>query len=195
MNKIFIAFLILTLGLTTDISAQQFKAAAIIGVNASQIDGDSLYGFDKIGLTVGGRLSYENDKVWDVALEMLYSQRGSNEKLFNNKGKQEIILNYLEIPVIFSLRDWHVEKENYYKVRGEAGLSYGYLFSPSAVGFDIDDFNNHDLSWLLGVGLNFTKRYGLSFRYTSGLIPLKKVPAGLVDYQSYFLTLRTEINF
>lgn len=107
--------------LSPDCTGQRFKAMAIIGANASQIDGDNLYGFNKLGISAGGRLSYANDKNIDYALEMLYSQRGSSVKIFNNEDGDKISLNYIEIPIIVSIRDWYNEKDGYYKVRAEGG--------------------------------------------------------------------------
>lgn len=176
-------------------NAQRFKAAAVLGANASQIDGDSLYGFQKIGLTVGGRLSYTNEKVWDVAIEMLYSQRGSVDGLFKKESDKQIKLNYFEIPVLFSLRDWYIESDKYYKVRAEGGLSYGYLFQTDAIGYNLEDLKTHDLSWVIGAGINFSKMFGMSLRYTSSMLDLNhKLPEGN-KFKSYFITLRSEINF
>jgi hypothetical protein len=159
----------------------------------AQIDGDSLFGFNKMGLTAGARLSYAHDKIWDVSLEMLLSQRGASDR-FPNRGKR-IHTSYLEIPVVLSLRDWYVEEEKYYKVRADMGLTYGVLFNPSTDIFDVTRFNTQDISWLAGAGVQFNKRWGISLRYTSSLINLYKSEGSPIDLQSYFITLRTEINF
>lgn len=194
-NKIvLIVYMVLCSFLTEGIS-QGFKAMAILGMNASQIDGDNLYGFKKTGLSVGGRLSYTNVKAVDYSLEMLYSQRGSAVNFFKNEPEEKIILNYLEIPVIVSLRDWFQEKDGYYKVRVEGGLSYGYLFGAEATGFDVELLKNHDISWLLGAGINFNKRFGISIRYTSSFMDMLNDIADEAIYKSYFLTFRTEVNF
>lgn len=175
---------------------QRFKAAAIIGANASQIDGDNLYGFNKLGISAGGRLSYTNDNQLDLALEMLYSQRGSAVKIFNNSEGDKISLNYVEIPVVLGIRDWYNQEGGYYKVRADAGISYAYLFSADAVGFKEEYFNKHDVSWLLGAGINFTPMWGISLRYTSSLFKMYKEPsADRSTLKGYFLTLRSEINF
>ena len=176
--------------------SQGFKAMGIIGINASQLDGDNLYGFNKLGLSAGGRLSYTSTSIYDLSLEMLYSQRGSSTKIFNADDTEKISLNYLEFPIIFSLRDWLIESDNYYKVRAETGLSYGYLFSIKAPGFDELNFRKHDVSWIIGAGLNFTKRLGISLRYSTSLYKLYKDPtAGKSNLLGYFLTLRSEFSF
>ncbi len=72
-NKIvLIVYMVLCSFLTEGIS-QGFKAMAILGMNASQIDGDNLYGFKKTGLSVGGRLSYTNVKAVDYSLEKFWN--------------------------------------------------------------------------------------------------------------------------
>jgi hypothetical protein len=194
-NKI-IVIITLTLVVTyQNISAQGFKAMGIVGLNASQIDGDNLYGFNKLGLTVGGRLSYTNEKTLDYSLEMLYSQRGAALNLFKNKEDEKINLNYLEIPLVVSLRDWYQEKDGYYKVRAEAGLSFGYLFGAESSLFDTEKLKNLDINWLLGVGLNFNKMLGFSIRYTSSFLDLYNDNPNAINFKSYFLTFRTEVNF
>lgn len=175
--------------------SQRFKAMGVFGANTAQIDGDTLYGFKKLGITAGARLSYSNEKVWDIALEMLYSQRGSSENLFNTNKGRNINLNFIEWPLIFSIRDWYQESEKYYKVRAEAGLSYGYLFGAEANGYDVSEVLKHDVSWLLAAGLNFTKRLGISMRYTSSFSNLYDGPRNDIRYKSYFLTFRTEYQF
>ncbi|MBL0099049.1 MAG: hypothetical protein IPP49_02535 [Saprospiraceae bacterium] len=81
MIKYFILIVVMLAAFAQPMSAQRFKAAAIVGANASQIDGDNLYGFNKLGVSAGGRLSYVNNKSLDFAMEMLISQRVSRESI------------------------------------------------------------------------------------------------------------------
>lgn len=189
----FVVFGLCFLFLSPDGWGQRFKATGIVGVNMAQIDGDSLFGFNKMGMTAGARLSYANDKIWDVSLEMLFSQRGASDR-FPNRGKR-IHTQYLEIPVVVSIRDWYMEDDKYYRVRADLGLTYGVLFNPTTDIFDVTRFNTHDFSWLAGAGVQFNKRWGISLRYTSSLNNLYKSEGSPINLQSYFITLRTEINF
>ncbi|MBC7884449.1 MAG: PorT family protein [Saprospiraceae bacterium] len=196
MKKIVNVIMVLFMFIPFKSWCQGFKATGLVGLNASQIDGDNLYGFNKLGLSLGGRLSYVTDKSYDFALEMLYSQRGSALNFFNNEPGDKIVLNYFEIPVVFSLRDWYIEDKSYYKVRVESGFSYGYLFRIEASGFEESFFRKHDVSWLVGVGLNFSSRIGVSIRYTTSLQKMYRDPsASQSTLLSYFLTLRTEFSF
>lgn len=195
MNKILIPILLLSCLSIIDLHAQRFKAAGVLGTNVAQIDGDNLYGFKKIGLHTGVRLSYVNNKTFDLALEMLYSQRGSSVNFVNNLPEEKISLNYFELPVIVSLRDWYIEDKGYYKVRADGGLSYGYLFGAKSSGIDVNQLKTHDLSWLLGIGLNINKTLGFSLRYTSSFMDLYKDTPDIVSYKSYFITFRSEVNF
>lgn len=179
------------------VNGQGFKATGIVGLNASQIDGDDSYGFHKLGWSAGARLAYATDKSYDLSLEMLYSQRGSLVKPIDDKIPNfKIKLNYFEFPVVFSIRDWYIEESSFYKVRADLGVSYGYLFGIDAPGYDEASFKTHDVSYLIGAGINFTKRFGMSLRYTSSFFKVYKSAdvedSGLL---SYFLTLRSEYSF
>jgi len=197
MSRIVTLIIIFSSVFTTNGLCQGFKATGIVGLNASQIDGDDSYGFHKLGWSVGARLSYATEKSYDISLEMLYSQRGSLVKPVDDKIPNfKIKLNYFEFPVIFSLRDWYIEESSYYKVRADVGVSYGYLFGIDAPGYDESTFKTHDVSYVIGAGLNFTKRFGMSLRYTSSFFKVYNTPdvedTGLL---SYFLTLRSEYSF
>ncbi len=171
---------------------QIFNASALLGMNASQIDGDGYFGYDRLGWHAGGRLSVRAGKRQDISLEMLYSERGSSSSLFNSPDSARFSLSYLEVPVIFSVKDWFLEKENYHKVRVDAGLSGGYLFGTKVPKFEENDYRKLDLTWLVGIGFHFQKHIACSIRYTNSIFDLlqKEVNGNNVTFRSYFLTFR-----
>lgn len=178
------------------VSGQGFKGTLIAGLNASQIDEDDWAGYDKFGLTVGGRLSYTNFSAFDIALEMLYSQRGAAEKFRAKEPEKNIKLNYFEIPVLISLRDWSIDNGRYYRVRAEAGLSYGFLAGAETPRYDTELFRKHDISWILGGGYQFSSRFGVALRFTSSMRRLYPDPVLQADIlKSYFFTFRSEFYF
>lgn len=181
--------------------AQGFKAGIIMGLNTAQIDGDLLFGYNKIGLSAGGRVGYWLKDNMEVSVEFLFSRRGAKERLFNSSEfNPDISLTYLELPIVYSVKDWWIEKENYHKVRADIGVSTGYLFQSDA-NFDqfveiLPDLKTIDFSYLVAVGMNFTKNIGVSIRYTRSLTPIFGPTAwGTERMLSYFLTFRTEYNF
>src|SRR5688572_21772416 len=93
------------------LSAQRFSAAAVGGLNASQIDGDELAGFDKLGLTGGIKAVVNFESVIDLNVEFLFTQRGSKPDLFNPEFDPDITvtLNYAELPVYLTIGDWWQE--------------------------------------------------------------------------------------
>jgi len=204
------SFLALGLMTWTDVQAQRFSAGLVAGLNASQIDGDELAGFDKVGLTGGIKTTMEFESVWRMNMEFLYSERGSRPDIFNPEYDPdiEISLKYIEIPVYISLGDWWQEEGKYYKVSAQAGLSYGRLldakttdyYHSSEEAYDklVPYFSENDLSWMLGATIRLSKQWGITARYTSGIIPLLDPEKNNLNTQrllSYWLTFRFEYYF
>ena len=182
--------------------AQRFDGALVAGFNASQIDGDLLAGYDKLGLTGGLKLGYSLKKPWFMSMELLYSQRGSQSELLSDGSVplRKIQLQYIELPLMVQYKDWYVSPGNYYKVYAEAGVSYGYLFDASisegSFTLDSQDFQSHDVSYLLGVAYFLNRHWGFGFRYTRSFTKLYKNPdSGERDLLGYFLSFRTMYQF
>ena len=184
-------------------SAQnKFDGSLVFGLNASQIDGDNWWGYDKLGLHGGLKINYGINGPWFVSLEMLYSQRGSQNKLLDiNSGPlQALNLRYLELPIMALFKDWWIEKDDYFKVNAEAGFSYGYMFestvSEGLFTTEKEGFVANDFSILLGGNYFINKHWGFGVRYTRSLNRLYKNPnSGERSLLGYFLTFRTEYQF
>jgi hypothetical protein len=141
-----------------------FKGGLEGGIMGTQVDGDTLSGYDKAGVRIGGFIEREiNDKI-SMQFSMLYVQKGS-------KGDQDpddfssyykINLHYIDMPI--TARYHHKSG-----VFGEAGIALGYLFAQRESGNNefgqyINDedpgFNKIEFSYHLGVGYKL-------FPYTS----------------------------
>ena len=179
-----------------------FKASAVMGFTLAQIDGDGLLGYDKVGLSAGLKIAYPLEDKLDIGMELLYSQRGSQSGfLAGGATIQQTHLDYFEIPIYVTLKDWYIEKDGYHKIGIHAGFSYGYLLNiTSANGLyeqDINEFNTSDISWLIGPSYSPNPRWTFTARFTRSFTKLFKSNRFINtdSLVSYFWTLRTEFNF
>jgi len=91
------------------IFAQNIKGGIALGLNASQVDGDEVYGYHKYGLNIGPFAIipvYKN--LFSISLETLYNQKGSYQRPQYNdslSGEYKLILNYVDVPVLFRYTD------------------------------------------------------------------------------------------
>ena len=67
--------------------SQHILGAISAGINLSQVDGDQVYGYNKVGLNIGPSaiIPFGKNKQWSVTLELLFSQLGSRQKYVNAK--------------------------------------------------------------------------------------------------------------
>lgn len=159
---------------------QRFKAGINLGLTAAQINGDDSAEFNKLGLTAGVRVYTILTEKSDLIIEILYSQRGSRTKLLANaSGPDQLInLQYIEVPVIYTIKDWYQEDEDYHKMHFQAGLSYGRLFNSKfeSTGLSVTQpfLRENDFSWLAGITFHTNAHVGFYARYTRSMNLLYK---------------------
>jgi hypothetical protein len=126
----FLLFL-MTAGIPSDSDAQalRFGSGIFAGLNLSQIDGDDMQGYDKMGINAGLRgIAYIIPKL-EFHTELAYNQRGSQSKGFsqsNDKGRK-MILDYASINALVVLNDWFHPIKEYYRLQACAGVGTGRL--------------------------------------------------------------------
>jgi hypothetical protein len=184
----------------------QFSLNGVVGVTASQIRGDDLAGYDKLGITGGLRLSTILKNKADINIELLYSQRGSQSELSRDNALPQVKVNldYVEIPVYVSLVDWYIEEDDYYRVQVHGGLSYGRLINSSSIdevngSLDLlaEAFNKSDFSYLLGATYFASPSLGITARYTRSINNLYDMDPTLFakNLKGFFLSFRLEYVF
>lgn len=62
------------------LQSQNFKGGLIGGLTASQVDGDSYAGFDKLGIHGGVFVNTGFSELWGFQLEIKYAGRGARKK-------------------------------------------------------------------------------------------------------------------
>jgi opacity protein-like surface antigen len=164
----FVTFLILV----STVRAQSFDAFVLAGPVVSQVDGDYLGGYNKLGVVGGLGVSYDiKDKLSGI-LELSYIQKGKG--MFNKSdfSSTKTVLNYLQMPLL-------VTYEVMPKLKVEGGFSIGLLLSYKFIedGIESSDFapytpNAWDVDWLVGARYDFTDVWSLNLRFAYSLFPM-----------------------
>ena len=191
---VLLTFFIITNGFS---QGQRFKAGLTFGLTASQINGDDSAKFNKLGITAGLKAITILTPKSDLVIELLFSQRGSRTDFGKNSGipQRFINLQYIEVPIIYTLKDWYQEEEDYYKMHFQLGLSYGRLFGSSFENSPLEVaapfFRENDFSWLTGITFHTNAHFGFFARYTRSINLLFKsneTNPNVNSLLSFFLT-------
>lgn len=204
MKRLFLHFL-LVLGLLSVVgsaNAQRFVGQAILGMNFSQIEGDDVHGFTKLGVNAGLGivLPLNRPQTWTVSAELLFVQKGAYKHCnagyfdttnyhvsmfedvnrtvpFNPNIKCNISLDYVQIPVLFHYEDMRT------------GCKFGLGFSWSRLvrakeiynGFTrytnvrSGTFRTSDWSVLADVDIRLYKNLSMGIRWEFSMAPIREM--------------------
>ncbi|MBK7874113.1 MAG: PorT family protein [Saprospiraceae bacterium] len=159
--------------LSANVQAQRFVGGAVAGFNLSQIDGDLLAGFNKIGVNAGGKVAAVLSDRWQLSLELLYSQQGASRSKSDDLSSSydKIKLNFVEAPVMINFKEW--------KFHVSAGVSYARLIDFKVIDFtgldvsDQQDFNENIFALHLGATYYFNEKVGFEVRWFRALSDLQ----------------------
>ena len=183
--------------------SQRIQGAVIGGFNLSQVDGDEIYGFSKLGVNTGLAAVVPFGENFNVSLEILFNQKGSFQgkqyeeedslgNIFN--GKYNLTLNYLEVPLLFLYNDKDV-------LTAGAGISYGRLVSIKEYehGNRIETttlnggpYERDDFNILADVRFRIYKRLRLNLRYAYSLAKIRT--RDFYDTRGEYLNTRDQFN-
>ena len=169
--------------LTFSIQAQDFGGGVILGLSTSQVGGDSLAGFHKAGLLLGGFANKSITELLSFQMEMTYIQKGSNNPNMNNPehpndSKQDISLSYIEVPLLLQ---YHQSD----KLKIEGGVLTAYLVDGHYNDFngkmpnEPNPFIDYDIGLLLGIDYKYSENISLNTRIGNSILPI-----GSEDYEN-----------
>ncbi|NOX47061.1 MAG: PorT family protein [Chlorobi bacterium] len=177
-------FLLASLFMAQHTYAQRIKGVVIGGANITQVDGDEIYGFNKVGLNMGLAAIMPFGKGFSVSIETLYSQKGANQKdqyktedsLGNIlTGAYKLQLNYLEVPILF-----HYTDQDRITIGG--GFSYSGLVSlkeyehnqrVETTTLTSGVYSNSDISVVADLRFRLYKRLKFNIRYSYSMIKIR----------------------
>ena len=156
---------------TAALPAQTFRGYVQAGAIASQIDGDNLAGYNRLGIVAGAGVWYDLSDKWRSSLTIAYAQNGSNDSAREAQrgvsGFSAIRLNYVAVPIHVHYMDWLSDDQVYYRLEFVAGLEYrrlisGETFGPAGNELGIPLRSN-------GLGFNLGAYYSLAERSAVGV--------------------------
>ena len=168
----YIGLLLCGFVLFSEVRAQNFDAFAELGINASQIDGDELAGYNQAGLRLGAHIAWPLDSSWLVRGGMVYSGKGSRH------GERDLIfqilrVNYLELPLVaqYALLE---------QVSLTAGFTANYLIQAkidAGFGFERarDRFRDFDVCYTAGVMYQPFDNAAFSLSIVNGLFSASSI--------------------
>ena len=181
---------------STSLSAQLFYGSIIAGGNVTQVDGDEIWGYRKIGVNAGASLMMPLNKKqsWFATIELLYTQKGAYKRNVADEMKEptggtgidtnfkrnmhikyKLNLDYVEIPVVFHYEDF------------SSGCAFGFGVSWARLVSvkEIEDgyrmitelnsgtYTKSDWCALADVKIRLYKGLKLNFRFQYSFIPLR----------------------
>ena len=169
MKAIFTSLCILCFAIT---SAQNFDAGLIGGFCTSQVSGDNLSGYNKLGSRFGAYINYPINKKMSYQLEMQFLQKGSKKPYTENSPETYLFeLNYIELPATLN---YQVKKG----ISIESGLGtaflVGYKEQDEITDINTDKPNTLALDFLLGVQYDIKKNLKLNIRYANSISRIRK---------------------
>ncbi len=156
--------------------AQKFEGGLAGGLNFSQLDGDLLSGYNKLGLNGGFWVRYPFNDKWSGGLEFLFTQKGAirsinEDNIASTRTFDRYRLNYIEVPLYAGF--------TYKKFTFNAGVASGILLSAKVEDFTgKQDFTSQlkpfDLNLLFGVSYPINKKLAAQLRYQYSIFSLAK---------------------
>jgi len=147
--------------------AQTFKGGALLGINASQVDGDNLAGYDKVGLNGGFFADLPLPSKFSVSMELLYSQKGSSGHFIAGSTNSYLLrLGYAEVPFLLNYHDKP-------KINFGTGVSISRLVSYKEYrdGIQINQsqpgtFRSNELAWVANGNYVISDHFIFNLRFS-----------------------------
>lgn len=176
MKQFYLVILLLTIVSLSGFS-QRFEGGVLVGLNASQVDGDNYSGYHKPGIALGGYVQTNLSRTVYAGMELKFAQKGSrniDSLAIQGQIKYIMRLNYVDLPVYLGVRTSE-------RISLLVGVSPGYLISGTEYNDygklteqDQKAFSEFDLQGMLGFRFQFTKRLFVDLRGAYSVLPIRK---------------------
>lgn len=169
--------LVILCGFSLGALSQNFDGGILVGLSATQVDGDGYGGYNRAGLTTGVWVGRELTAELAIRTELKFLQKGSYRQLKDDLGGvmgfYNLRLNYIEMPFLIEYRF----REN---IKPFAGLSIGFLWKAKESNIDgsypeedIAQFRNMEVAGTAGVEYLISKHFSLCASISYSAAPVR----------------------
>lgn len=178
-------------------NAQRIKGALIAGVNATQVDGDEVFGYHKFGLNVGAAAIVPIKGNWAISLENIYSEKGAHQRprfIDSLDGSYDLKINYLDVPVLVQYTDKDI-------VTFGLGASWGGMvkiweqrngIEQTSTTLTSGIYKRSDINLLVDVRFRLVDRLHFDVRYAYSIRPI--ATREVVDSKTGYPNVRDQYN-
>lgn len=165
-------------------NVHSFKGGVRAGISTSQISGDDLVGFNKVGATAGIFVNYPliNSERLKLQLELDFTMKGSHSKAARtNQTYNFYVLNvwYVEMPLLleFTAGSWTLWGKPFQFVI-EAGPMFGvnvFQREREATGIieQRPQFRKFEFSAVAGISLMISDKHSINVRFSNSIVPVR----------------------
>lgn len=194
----FIILLSIFIFLFPKLNAQKyFSGGLLLGISASQIDGDNQYKYKKPGLIVGAYISRPLTKSGSLKIETYYIGKGAvlNEDYPDGTTIQvfNTSLHYVEMPFLFNL-------QVHPKINIAAGIAPSYLFANKLTSYKETlekssySLQSFDFQPIGEVDFYLTDKIITSLRFSYSIFNIRKDPMATWFNNNLSLVFRYKIK-
>jgi len=197
MKQILILFAIITFIISKSEAQRDFSGGLLLGISASQIDGDNQYKYKKPGLIVGAYVSRALTKHGSLKIESYYIGKGAvlNEDYPDGTTIQvfNTSLHYVEMPFLFNL-------QIHPKIDIALGIAPSYLFAAKLTSYKapVDktsySLKQFDIQPIGEVDFYLTDKISTSVRYSYSMFNIRKDPMAIWHNNNLSLVFRYKIK-
>lgn len=155
--------------------SQDFGAELVLGANFSQVDGDQLGGYNKLGANAGIQINRRVNEMWEGAFEVRFSMKGAKKVLDPEIPEPDLKLSYhyLEVPLL-------AKYTRYERVTPYTGLSIGVnVFNErdeNSIRTEEEALLPYEVGFILGGTYHLTDKIGLDLRHSYSLVSIRDFP-------------------
>lgn len=154
--------------------AQSFDFYALAGPSVSQIDGDRMGGYDKLGAVAGIGIAQSFSPQWYGLMELEYISKGKGSYNETTGATYKTALHYIQLPILaeYKITD---------KLFLESGISMAVLLSYQFYEDNEASSNEpfqplkFDIEWLLGSTYSINKNWKVNLRFAYSIIHINEI--------------------